>query len=216
MRISLSLVALVAAAVSCRPAAAQITVTPLDAIPPIAVSPAFGPAAGLASTQYAHLGVVFSDRGAAGPSVPTAIFSDPPLAWAGVNGGGFVDLVSPVDGKFVVPGSLLAACTDFVEVEVGYAAYGSLLLELYALDGTLLASRVNGLDGFGPNGRTLISLTRPSADVASFRVSGLDTWGMNQIRFNTPVGHDIVPEPGVLALLIGVGFAPLVFLRRRR
>jgi hypothetical protein len=64
-------------------ALADTTVKPSDAIPAVAVSPAFGVViiGGIATTQYAHLGLILSDRGAAGPSVPTAIFDDP--RWRG-------------------------------------------------------------------------------------------------------------------------------------
>ena len=205
-------------------ALADTTVKPSDAIPAVAVSPAFGVViiGGIATTQYAHLGLILSDRGAAGPSVPTAIFDDPPLAWGGVNAGGEIDLLSPVDGRFVCPSSMIAALTDMVEVEVGFAAHGSLTLYVYGSDGSLLASRVNGLDGFGPNGRTLIKISRPSKDIASFRVAGADTWGMNQITFgdlDCNGGPEVpeVPEPGTLAMLVGSGLAGgVVFLRRRK
>lgn len=204
---------------------ADTTVTPADGIPPVAVSPAFGVPVigGIATTQYAHLGLILSDRGAAGPSVQTAVFSDPPLAWGGVNGlGGDIDLLSPVDGRFVLPSSMIDALTDMVEVEVGFASPGTLTLYVYGSNGSLLDSRVNGLDGLGPNGRHLIKISRSNKDIASFRVAGNDTWGMNQITFGDlvrsggPVGPE-VPEPGTLAMLVGSGLAGgVVFLRRRK
>lgn len=212
-------------ALSASVALADTTVTPGDGIPPVVVSPAFGVPliGGIASTQYKHLGLILSDRGAAGPSVQTAIFNDPPLAWAGVNAiGGEIDLVSPVDGRFVIPSSMIDALTSMVEVEVGFAAPGTLTLYVYGADGSLLDSRVNGLDGYGPNGRDLIRITRSTADIASFRVDGNDTWGMNQITFGDLVtsggpGGPEVPEPGTLAMLVGSGLAGgVVFLRRRK
>lgn len=223
MSLAASLSALLALSASV--ALADTTVKPGDGIPPVLVSPPYGVPVigGIATTQYAHLGLILSDRGAAGPSVQTAIFNDPPLAWGGVNAiGGEIDLVSPVDGRFVKPGTMIDALTNMVEVEVGIAPPGTLTLYVYGSDGSLLASRVNGLDGYGPNGRTLIKITRPGKDIASFRVAGADTWGMNQITFgdlngNGGPGGPEVPEPGTLAMLVGSGLAGgVVFLRRRR
>jgi len=214
----LGLIAMVA------PARADITVRPADASPAVATSPVFGPVApgGIATTQYQQFGLILSDRGAAGPAVDTAIFSDPPLAFGGVNGSGNVDGVSPVDGRFSLLNTTTPGLTDLVEVEAGFSDPGDLLLTLYDINGAILDTRLNGLDGLGPNGRTLILISRLQADVASFRVSTPtnDIFGVNQIRFNTPVaaapGNAAIPEPGTLGLLASAVLGSTGFVARRR
>jgi hypothetical protein len=201
------------------PAGAIIIVTPGDNNDPISISPAFGAALGTVTTQYSHMGLIFSDRGAAGPAVSTAVFNDPPLAWAGINPSGDVDLVSPVDVKFVLPNTSTAAVTDWLEVEAGFAADGALTLYAYDITGALLGTATNGAP-LGPNGRTTMSVS--FAGIASFRVDGADAYGVNQIAFNdlTPAGPsnpgNQVPEPGSVALLIGGATAGLAVIRRRK
>src|SRR5262245_51046605 len=97
-------------------------ITPADAVPAVATSPAFGPVApaGLATVQYRHLGLLFN------PGV--GIFNDPPLAWGGVNAGGNIDLLSNVAGEFVVPNTSIAAVVGFLSVEGGFSDVGTLLL----------------------------------------------------------------------------------------
>jgi len=209
------------------PARADITVRPGDASPSVATSPAFGPVApgGIATTQYQQFGLILSDRGAAGPAVNTAIFDDGGgvLAFSGVNGSGNVDLVSPVDGRFSLLNTTTQGLTNLVEVEAGFSDPGDLLLTLYDINGFILDTRLNGLDGNGPDGRSLILISRLQADVASFRVSTPtnDLFGVNQIRFNTPVapaapGNGAIPEPGTLGLLASAVLGSTGFVARRR
>jgi hypothetical protein len=198
MKRSLTLAAVMLLGVASAHAA---VITPNDFGGPYCASPAFGPAVCGITNQYKDGGVVFNGL--------VAVFSDPPNAWGGINGSGIVDLVSPVSAYFVVPGTTGLATTDFLSVEIGFSAIGSLLLQAYDINGVLLGSTLND-DGTGPNGRTLATLSL--AGIHSFTVSGLDTWGMNQIEVGTLTG---VPEPSTV-VLIGAGLLGLAALRRRR
>ncbi len=185
-----------------------ITVTPYDASPPVNVSSAFGPlaAGGAVGSTLAPFGIDFTYGGVEG------IFSDPPLAFGGVNGGGVIDLLAPVDARFVVGAA--QGATSYVSVEGGYADVGNLLLEVYDTNGNLLASTFND-DGTGPNGRTLMTIDRAGVyDIAWFRVStpGQDAFGVNQISFERVQS---VPEPSLLALS-GLGAIVVAFRRRRK
>jgi len=192
----LSAVALAAAAV----AANAAVVKPGDAA--VAVSPPFGMASEIVTTQYSAFGLVFSQ---------TAVFSDPPLAWGGVNADGVVDLVSPINAYFVLPSTTSNAVTDFLSVEIGYANVGALTLEAFDIHGNLLGSTLND-DGLGPNGRTLATLSL--SGIHSFRVSGADTWGMNQVEFGNLTAA--VPEPETYALMLAGLAAVGAFARRRQ
>lgn len=180
------------AVIGCTSAQAAI-VKPGDVAVP--VSPAFGAVApgGLVTNQYNGLGVNFS--------TPVAIFSDPPLAWSGVNSSNIVDILSPVGGFFTLPGTGTLATTGFLSVEAGNAGVGNLLLEAFDLGGILLGSTVND-DGLGPAGRTLLTLTLPG--IHSFRVTTpvRDLFGVNQIEFGTLVGRGTIPEPSTIALML--------------
>ena len=185
---------------------ALTTVTPdLVAIP---VSPAFGLLApgGQVTDQYKDYGVIFSD------GVATAIFSDPPLAFGGVNGNGIVDLLAPVNGYFVSPGTTNLASTDYLSVEAGYARVGDLLLQVFDVNRVLMGFTVND-DGTGPHGRTLLTLSIPGMAYFSVSTPGQDSFGVDQLDFNTPGGA--VPEPTTL-LLLGAGLLGLGFLARRK
>lgn len=174
----------------------SVKVRPENADPPVNVSPAFTQLVqgGSAYDQYKSYGLVLSDLGAAGHAVPTAIFDDGGIpAWGGVNSSGNVDLYAQVNGHLSIPGTLNLAVTDFIQVEAGYAAPGTLELDVYDQAGNLLQSRVNGSDGIGPDGRHNIAIRRLAADIASFRVwtPGKDTFGVDQIEFDPPVGAAI-------------------------
>ena len=162
-------------------AAATFTFSPSSIDTTGKVSPAFGAATYTVTNDYDAFGVWFSDGG-----VNTAIFSDPPLAWGGVNAGGIVDLITPVQGKIVVPATGgLSGKTSHLAVEGGIADVGNLLLQVYGCDGNLLGSTIND-DGTGPNGRTLMTLDIPG--MHSFRVStpAGDTFGVDSIQMEDP------------------------------
>jgi hypothetical protein len=175
---------------------------------PVAVSPAFGPVAEVVGTSYIGFGVDFSWGGNEG------VFNDPPLAWGGVNGSGIVDLESPVDGRIVVEGTTDQGVTDYFFAEAGFADIGSLTLRLYDVLFNLLAEIPNGLPT-GANGRTTFEYS--GAGIAYFRIAGDDSFGVNEIRLNTPTAAgDVAPIPLPAAGLLLLGaLGGLVALRRR-
>ena len=187
-------------------ASAATIITPDSFGGPFCLSPAFGPAACALSDEYKDGGLHFSWN------VGTAVFEDPPYAWGGINGNNVVDLISPVNGWIVMPGTLSPGAVSYISVEAGWAAAGSLTLDVYDIYGNLLGSRVNGLDGTGPHGRTLITLSIPG--IHFFSVYGGDTFGVDQIELGeiTPAGAPI-PEPGTFALLCA-GLGSLILFRR--
>jgi hypothetical protein len=207
----LTLICSLALVVLCLGTAAQaVVVTPGDAAVP--VSPAFGSpvAGGIVTNQYNSFGLMF------GPDT-AAVFDDPPLAWAGVNAGNVIDLLSPVSGFFVLPNTTTPALTSFVSVEVGIleiAGPTGAILEVFDFNGNLLASSFAD-DGIGPHGRDLATIF--ANGIHSFKVSTApgsnDTWGMDQIAFC----GDLTPVPVPPALLLfGSGLLGLVGLKLRR
>jgi len=139
--------------------------------------------------QYKSVGLLF------GPA-PAGIFDDGgptrTAAWAGVNRNNVLDLISPVEVSFVMPGTNKPATTKHLSVEVGFAAVGSILLEAFGAGGVLLGSTAND-DGIGPHGRTLATLNLDG--ISSLRVSGNDTWGIDQIEYG-----ELIDPPDVLTL----------------
>jgi hypothetical protein len=183
------------------------TITPDLVVVP--VSPAFGTVAagGRVTDQFKAFGVIFSD------GVATAIFDDPPLAFGGVNLAGTVDLVTPVNGFLVVPGTTTLTSTNFLSVEAGVAGEGNLLLQVFDVNRLFLGSTVND-DGLGPHDRTLMTLNIPGMTFFSVSSPVGDTFGVNQLDFN---GGELgaVPEPGTF-LLLGSSLIGLVGYRRTR
>src|SRR4051812_25256728 len=110
-------IAAAALAVSLMAGAAQaslITFTPTSA--PVAQSPPFGPLAQALADNYINFGVDFTYGNTEG------YFDDGggTFAFAGVNGGGNVDLLSDVDGRIVLTGSHTSATTNFLYAEAGF------------------------------------------------------------------------------------------------
>jgi hypothetical protein len=199
------------AALGAAPAlAATITVSPGDA--PVAESPPFGAVVGVVGTSSINFGLDFSWGGDEG------VFSDPPLAWGGVNADGKLDLVSPVDGRIVVQGTTTQGVTDYFYAEAGFADDGALTLKLFDIFLNEIASILNG-PPLGDNGRTTFQYSGPG--IAYFRISGGDTFGVDQIRLNAPVpAGDMAPIPAPIplpagGLLLLGALASLGALRRR-
>jgi hypothetical protein len=185
-----------------------ITFTPASN-PAVPVSPAFGMlvAGGALGTHYIDFGVNFSIGGIEG------IFNDPPLAFGGVNSMGILDLLSPVDGQIVVPGTTTQGLTSSFEAEAGFAADGTLLLTVYDIHGNVLGTAFNG-PPLGPNGRTTFSISEATPTIAAFSITdpGNDTFGVDEITLTTPVS---VAEP-ISLVLLGSGLVSLGLIRRRR
>lgn len=197
-----------AAAMSIYVSSAQaivISFTPTSA-PGVAETPAFGALApgGTLGTNYNTFGVDFSYGGVEG------YFNDLPKGFGGINGSGVLDLLSPVDGRIVKQGTGIAAVTDFFYAEAGFAGAGSLTLELFNSANVLIASILNG-NPLGANSRTTFSYS--GAGIASFKISGNDTFGVNEIRLNTPT-VSAVPLPAGLPLLVA-GLGALGFVSRK-
>jgi PEP-CTERM motif len=193
---------------------ADLIFTPASFGGPYCLSPSFDVAACSITTEYDSGGVVFNS------GTGTATFDDggATYAWAGINAG-IVDLLSPVDVQIVVPGTITQGVTSKVSVEAGFASAGNLLLSVFDSSHNLITSRVNGFDGLGPDGRSLITIS--ASGIAFFEVStpGLDTFGVNQIDIADVTaagggGGENVPEPAS-ALLFGTGLVSLVAMRRR-
>jgi hypothetical protein len=160
---------------------------------PSAFQPSLYLAPGEVGTAFIDKGVDFSFGGREG------IFSDPPLAFSGVSNSNNVDLISPVDGRIVLPGTLNNGLTSFLSIEAGFSDPGQLLLEVFDAGGSLLSSVANNLP-LGPNGRTTLTIDRGGIfDIASFKVSTPvnDAFGVDFIKLETPVaaGSQPVPEP---------------------
>ncbi len=168
---------------------ASVTITPNSNGGAYCLSPAFGPATCTLTSQYGGAGLMLSS------TEPTSVFSDPPNAWGGVNKVGNVDLLSPIGGWLVIPGTSISATTNAITVEAGYAADGTIELFAYDLNGNLLGTAFNG-EPLGLFGRTTMSVNTPG--IHSFVVTGTsDTWGVDDLIFDalTPAS---VPEPGGL------------------
>ena len=197
-----------AAAAAPPPMAAAITFDPSSIDLTGKVSPAFGPSIFTFSTEYDAFGVHFS----VGPPspVPTAAFTDPPVAWGGETPGGIVDLIASVDGQIVVPGTGgTLASTNSISVEAGFAAAGNLLLEVFDCTGALVGSRATSSDGTGTNGRRLMNLA--GVQISAFRVStpAGDTFGVDEIVLDDPtacvIPIDIDIKPGSFPNSINLG-----------
>jgi hypothetical protein len=182
--------------------ASTISFTP-GSVPTVAVSPTFGGIVpgGTAGSNYVGFGVDFSYGGTEG------VFDDPPLAFAGTNASGIIDLLAPVDGRIVVAGTTTQAVTDFLYAEAGDSPAGLLTLTAFDLAGQIIQSVLNG-NPLGSNGLTTFSISAPG--IAAFRItSAANTFGVDEIRLNTPSAVAAAPIPAALPLfasaLAGLG-----------
>jgi hypothetical protein len=189
--------------------AAIISHVPNDGVPPVVKTPAFNPLVpgGEVGTAFIGFGVDYTYGNVEG------IFDNgggDEGAFAGINGAGVLDLVSPVDGRIVIPGTTNQGLTSFISVEAGMSLDGALLLEVFDIDGNLLSSVVNGPPP-GSHGRTTMTIDRAGiSDIGFFRISTSlnDTFGVDQVGIETPI-----PEPATIALL---GLGALSLLRRKK
>ena len=183
--------------------AAVLTHTPTDRIPPVVMSPAFGPLAsgGAVGTAFIDFGVDYSAGTVEG------IFNDVPVrAFAGVNANGIVDLLTPVDGRIVLPGSTAQGLTRFIAVEAGLSEPGNLLLQVFDLGGNPLASTLSNTT-IGSTDRSRLFIDRGTADIASFRVSFTrpDFFGVTLVSLEQPIAASTsVPTPALLPGLMGL------------
>ena len=107
-------------------------------------------------------------------------------------------------------GTLTSATSNFIFVEAGFAAPGSLLLRAFSSANVLIASAVNTA-ATGPNNRSVFFISTPG--IAFFSLTGNDTFGVAQISIDPRSA--MVPEPATWALLIG-GFGAVGIVARRR
>lgn len=210
-------VVLLVGAVAAGPSfAAVITHVPDDRVPPVVLSPPFGAlaAGGEVGTAFIDFGVDYSY------GIREGIFNDGnALAIGGVNAGGNVDLLAPVDGRIVLLSTTQPGLTDYLYVEAGIADVGNLLLQAFDLGGNLVGSVLNGLP-LGPHNRTTMILDHTGTyDIASFVVttSADDLFGVDQVGIDTPIAGNGIPEPSTLIIwsLLG-GLAIAAGLRRRK
>jgi hypothetical protein len=187
--------------------ASTISFTP-GSVPTVAVSPAFGAIVpgGTVGSNYVAFGVDFSYGGTEG------VFDDPPLAFAGTNASGIIDLLSPVDGRIVAPGTTTQGVTDFLYAEAGDSPAGLLTLTAFDLAGHVIQSVLNG-NPLGPDGLTTFSISAPG--IAAFRItSAANTFGVDVIRLNTPSAVAAAPIPGALPLFASALIGLCVLVRR--
>jgi hypothetical protein len=161
-------------------------------------TPPFGPLATPVGTSYISTGLDFTLGNVEG------VFSDPPLAFCGINSSGNCDLLTSVDARIVLPNTLTQGLTNYIFAEAGNAAPGSLSLIAYdALNQMLETQFFN--PPTGSNGRYTAIINRTSPDIAYFSISGSDTFGVNIITIADPITQG-QPVPGPLPLL-GAGMA---------
>lgn len=191
--------------------AALITHVPGDRTPPVVVSSPFATVAsgGVVGANFIDFGVDYSFGNV------EAIFSDPPLAFSGVNSSNNVDLLTAVDGRIVLLGTTTQGLTNFISVVAGNSDANALLLEAFDLSGNLVGSATNAVGG-----ATTFSVSTVGYSIASFRVSTptSDTFGVRSVTLETPIAvvSSAVPEPSTVASLGLAGLIGLFARRRRR
>jgi hypothetical protein len=202
---------LVAAAMLVSAGSAQAILSPgafgPDSNPAVNVTPAFGPlaAGGELGANYIDFGVDFTHGGVEG------FFDDGDVnEFCGINANGVCDLLTGVDGRIVALGTLNSATSNFIFVEAGFAAPGTLLLEAFDSGNNLIGSAFNTA-AVGPNNRSVFFISTPG--IAFFSLTGTDTFGVAQISIDPRSAG--VPEPATWTMLIG-GFGAVGFAARRR
>jgi hypothetical protein len=180
-----------------------------DSNPAVVATPPFGPLApgGTLGTNYIDFGVDFSYGGVEG------FFDDGDInEFGGINGDGVLDLLTGVDGRIVSLGTLTQSTSNFIFVEAGFAAPGTLLLQAFDLSNALIGSQVNTA-AVGPNNRSVFFISTPG--IAYFSVTGNDSFGVAQISID-PASIGGVPEPTSWAMLIaGFGLVGATLRHRR-
>lgn len=174
-------------------------------------STAFGSLADPVGTAFINAGVDYSFGNVEG------VFSDPPDALCGINSSGNCDLLTDVDGRIVVAGTLAQGLTKSITVEAGHAADGALKLTAFDIGMNEIVSALNGLPQ-GPNGRTTMSIALANPLIAFFSISGPgDEYGVNTVTIDTPIFADTTPIPLPAGLPLALGaFGSLALLRRYR
>jgi hypothetical protein len=161
---------------------------------------------GMHTTEYLDFGVNFT-------GFRVAAYGGGPAAWSYVDEDDILSLNEFVSGRIVLPGTTIAATTDFISVEADLAEDAEhVMLMCWGPKGKFLGSSFAD-DGVGADGDLVATFAAPG--IASFMLVEHhdghehedDFFGVRRIRLNTPV-----PAPGA-ALLAG---AAVMGQRRRR
>lgn len=170
----------------------------------ITPTPPFGTLTQTVGTAGINFGVDYSFGNREG------IFNDPPFALCGIDSSNQCSLLSNVDGRIVQLGTTNQGFTSFLSIAAGSAGTGALRLSVFDVFGNQLTS----VTGNGPLGPFTIS--RATADIASFSIGGPDTFGVQSVTLGTPIGALAgVPEPATWAMMIA-GFGMVGGAMRRR
>lgn len=202
---------LIAAALLASAGSAQAVLSPgafgPDSNPAVAITPPFGALApgGALGANYINFGVDFTFGGAEG------FFDDGDVnEFCGINAAGNCDLLTGIDGRIVALGTLTSATSNFIFVEAGFAAPGTLLLQAFDSANNLIGSQANTA-AIGPNRRSVFFISTPG--IAFFSLTGNDTFGVAQISIDPRSAG--IPEPATWAMMI-MGFGAIGVAARRR
>ena len=165
------------------------------------------------TNQYESLGVLFSTAGGAPYAALINLTGQAPSGVNGVgsvNAAGDVDYTLDLDIFLVVPGTTIAAVTDFISIQGDEEPIpGNVVFSAYDVNGNLLTSGTLPDTAGG-----LYSLSAPG--IHEFRLhSTSGTVAYDNLSFDTPSLTTSVPEPGTIGF-VALGMASIAGTRLRR